>query len=188
MDKARQDRKGVFTVEETHRQEIESALDELEAETGKPPAAETLTGQSALAYRLAAVVLFLNALISVGNLLLAWLLDLPTELAYSTIIPVLIDLGLAIGLLQLRKGARTWVLIRAGFGAVVWPIFIFISNDPISAVIMTLMQWGFCGPLILLLTGQSKTWRLVLAMAIFALVVLGLFSLMMLTAVAGFLM
>jgi hypothetical protein len=175
-------------MEQPHRKEIESAFDEPDGETGKPPVAETLTGQSALAYRLAAVVLFLNALLSVGNLLLAWLLNLPTELAFSTIIPVVIDLGLAIGLLQLRKGARTWVLIRAGFGAVVWPIFMFINNDPISAVIMTLMQWGFCGPLILLLTGQSKTWRLVLAMAIFALVVLGLCGLMMLTTMAGFLM
>ncbi len=143
---------------------------------------ETDTGQSRLAYRLAAAVLFLVVLVNVVDGLVAWAMDIEAELGLCTVLPILIDVGLGIGLIQLRKGARTWVLIRAGIGATLWPILLFLSNDPITAVIMSAMQWGFCGALLLLLTGQSKTWRLALAVAIFVVFTLGLFSFLMLFA------
>jgi hypothetical protein len=47
---------------------------------------------------------------------------------------------------------------------------------------LSVIQWGFCGALILLLTGQSKTWRLVLAMASFVIFTLGLCGVMVLLA------
>jgi len=143
---------------------------------------ETDTGQSRLAYRLAAAVLFLVALINVVDGAVAWALGVEAELGLCTVLPILIDGGLAVGLLQLRKGARTWVLIRAGLGATLWPILLFLGNDPITAIIMSVMQWGFCGALLLLLTGETKTWRLALAAAIFVVFTLGLFGVLMLFA------
>jgi len=143
---------------------------------------ETDTGQSRLAYRLAAAVLFLVALINVVDGVLAWALGVEAEVGLCTALPILIDFGLGIGLIQLRKGARTWVLIRAGVGATLWPILLFLGNDPITAAIMSAMQWGFCGALLLLLTGESKTWRLALAAAIFVVFTLGLFGVLMLFA------
>ncbi|NIV30419.1 MAG: hypothetical protein GWN58_13260 [Anaerolineae bacterium] len=141
---------------------------------------ETDTGQSRLAYRLAATVLLVGALVTVADVLISWALGLGTAAGFSVIIRIAIDVGLAIGLLQLRKGARTWVLIRAGVGATLWPIVLFLSNDLITAAIMSVMQWGFCGALLLFLTGQSKTWRLVLGMVIFVVFTLGLFGALML--------
>ncbi len=143
---------------------------------------ETDTGQSRLAYRLAAAVLFVVVLINVVDGLVAWALDVEAELGLCTVLPILIDGGLAIGLLQLRKGARTWVLIRSGVGATLWPILLFLMYDPVTAAIMSAIQWGFCGALLLLLTGESKTWRLALAVAIFVVFTLGLFGLLMLFA------
>ena len=136
---------------------------------------ETDTGQSRLAYYLAAGVLLLGALVTVVDVLVSSALDISTEGGFSIIIRIAIDVGLAIGLFQLRKGARTWVLIRAGVGAALWPIVLFLSNDPITAAIMSVMQWGFCGALLLLLTGQSKAWRYLIGIAIIVVYKLGLF-------------
>lgn len=143
---------------------------------------ETDTGQSRLAYRLAAAVLLLTTLVNIVDGLVAWALGTGAELGLSKLVPILIDVGLAIGLLRLLRGARTWVLIRAGVGATLWPIVLFLSNDPLTAAIMSIMQWGFCGALLLLLTGESKTWRLVLGIVIFVVFTLGLFAILMLLA------
>ncbi len=140
---------------------------------------ETRTGQSRLAYRLAAALLIVGVASQIVDALLTP--NTPGGLNIS----IVIDLGLAIGLLQLRAGARTWVLIRAGLGAIVWPVLFFQSNDFASAVLMTLAEWGYCGGLILLLTGQSKTWRLVLAVAVFAVFFLGLVALSLLLLALG---
>lgn len=161
-------------------QQIEAAQ---EREQRTALADETGTGQSQLAYRLAALVLFLGTLVSIVDALAAWALGLSLDVGICRVAPILIDLGLAIGLLQLRAGARTWVLVRAVLGAIVWPIFLFTSNDAITAIILTVIQWGFCGALILLLTGQSKTWRLVLAMGSFVIFTLGVCGTMLLLAV-----
>jgi hypothetical protein len=141
---------------------------------------ETDTGQSRLAYRLAAAVLVLGALISIMDALVAWAMGGQTDLVLFQKLPVVIDVALAVGLFQLRKGARTWVLIRAGAGATLWPILLFLNHDAITATVLSVMQWGSCGALLLLLTGQSKTWRLVLAVASFVVFTLGLFGVLML--------
>ncbi len=151
-----------------------------ERELQRTLADETDTGQSRLAYRMAAAVLFLVVLINVVDGVLAWALGVEAEIGLCTALPILIDVGLGIGLIQLRKGARTWVLIRAGVGATLWPILLFLSNEPITAAIMSAMQWGFCGALLLLLTGESKTWRLALAAALFVVFTLGLFAVLIL--------
>lgn len=143
---------------------------------------ETDTGQSKLAYRLAGAVLLLGALVSVVDALVSWAFDIPVETGFSRILALVIDIGLAIGLFQLRKGARTWVLIRAGAGAILWPIVLFLGSDPLTAAILSVMQWGFCGALLLLLTGESKPWRLALGVASFVVFYLGLCGLMMLLA------
>ena len=143
---------GQEVAPEIGRPEVPTDTGELEGETP--------TGQSRLAYRLAAVLLLVSLLIFIVEMLL--------EPDLSQIISKVIDLGLAIGLLQFRRGARSWTLVRAVFSAILWPILAFAGNEPVVAAMMAVMQLGFSGSLILLLTGQSRTWRLVLAMGIYA--------------------
>lgn len=138
------------------------------------PADGTDTGQSLLAYRLAAIVLFLGVVVQVAHAVVCWVYDVPTEPEAFGIGSAVVDVLLAIGLLQARSGARTWVLFRAGLGAIVGSIVLYTSQDALSATLGSVAQWGYCGSLILLLTGRSKTWRLVLAMASFVVLVLGL--------------
>ncbi len=143
------------------------------------PVGETRTGQSRLAYRLAAALLVVGVTFQIVDALLTP--NTPGGLNIS----IVIDFGLAIGLLQLRAGARTWVLVRAVLGAILWPVLFFHGNDLPSAVFMTVAQWGYCGAVILLLTGKSTTWRLVLAVAVFAVFYLGLIALWLLLLALG---
>lgn len=127
----------------------------------------TTTGQSHLAYRLAAGVLLLGSLVNIVGFLL-----LPS-VSSPIIFGAAIDIGLAIGMFQLRAGARNFTILRAVVGAILGPILMFINNDIItSAIIASVMLWGYCGSILLLLTGQTKTWRLILAMGV-AVIVLG---------------
>jgi hypothetical protein len=96
-----------------------------------------------------------------------------------------IDLLLAFGLLQFRPGARNWMLFRAGVGAIVIPLWAFASNEITTAIVMSVIQWGYCGALILLLTGQSKTWRLILGVGIFVVFTLGVFAVLLLLMVVA---
>ncbi len=140
---------------------------------------ETETGQSVLAYRLAAILMFITALISIVDRILAVVWDVSSELGPVRNAPYAssaIDVGLAIGLLREIRTARTLILIRSGLGAIVWPIILFSSFEPLAALLMSVMQWGYCGAIVLLLTGRSKTWRLVLATSAFAVLTVGLFA------------
>ena len=139
---------------------------------------ETSTGQSRLAYRLAAVVLCLGILLNI--------ISIPMGGGATIIVSSAIDLILAIGLLRLKAGARNFVFFRAFVGAIVIPLFtffIYTNGDLIATLLSSLIQWGYCGALILLLTGQSKTWRLILAAGIFVVFTLGISALFLLLIV-----
>lgn len=138
---------------------------------------ETSTGQSRLAYRLAAGVLFLGIFINIVSVVIGG--------GVSAIASSVIDLVLAFGLLQFRPGARKFTLFRAGAGAILIPFLAFVGNDVMTAIVMSVIQWGYCGALILLLTGQSKTWRLILGLGIFVVFTLGVFAVLLLLLVVA---
>jgi hypothetical protein len=50
----------------------------------------------------------------------------------------------------------------------------------ITTLVLTVINCGVYGPVIFLLTGQSKFWRLVTAMGVFLIFGLGLYSLLFL--------
>lgn len=135
-------------------------------------------GQSRLAYRLASTVLFLNTCLVVTGAVVGG----GTTLA-MTILDVGIDLVPAIGLLRMYRWARLWALVRAGVGAVGLPVLSFLTNDPFTAMVMSAMQWGLSGALVLLLTGKSNTWRLGLALTSFGGFTLAPFGLRLLAVV-----
>lgn len=152
----------------------------IQIETGQAP--ETVSGQSRLAYRLAAGILFLNILVGSADVLVGIIAYGAPNLPKMA--SMLIDIVLGIGLLQFRNDARTWVLFRAGFGAILFPLLAFTSNDLVTAIIVTAIQLGFCISLILLLTGESKTWRLIVAVGMFLILVLAPSVLFLLISVA----
>ena len=120
----------------------------------------TSTGQSTLAYRLAAILFLVNIFLTLGSSLL-----------FSTtrsIIPVVIDLIISIGLLKLNYIARGFALIRVAGGAIIWP-FIYFSNYGFSlfSLIITIIQLGFTGAIFLLLTGKSQKLRIIIAIGIY---------------------
>lgn len=133
----------------------------------EPATGETPSGQSRLAYRLAAALLFVNVLLNIVDGLLGG-----GPYLAAKVIPVVAGLIIAIGVYQLRGGFRLWALVGAALGAVAIPILCFLTNDPFTAGFMSVMQWGLCAAIILLLTGQSRTWRVALAVGIYMLFVL----------------
>ena len=135
------------------------------AETEASPDQRTETGQTHLAYRIAAGVLFAGVLLNLASLAVQFALGIFPDI--PAIVSAVIDLVLGIGLLQLRGGARQWVLIRAVLGAFLVPICGFVEGDILVGVVTLVIQWGYCGALILLLTGKSEMWRLVLAVGVY---------------------
>jgi hypothetical protein len=147
-----------------------------------PPSGETPTGQSRLAYRLAAMLLFVGASLNIVDALLSGGATL------TALLPGIgIDIFLGIGLLRFSGRLRLWVLVRAVLGAIAWPIIAFLGTEPSTALVMSAMQLGYSSALLVLLTGQSKTWRLGLALAVFAGFTLGPFALGLLTMVLAWL-
>lgn len=51
-------------------------------------------------------MVFLGALVSIVDALAAWAMGISLDVEICRFAPILIDFGLAIGLLQLREGAR----------------------------------------------------------------------------------
>ncbi|MCB0213129.1 MAG: hypothetical protein KDJ52_27555 [Anaerolineae bacterium] len=137
---------------------------------------ETQSGQSPLAYRLAAAVLFGGILINVADAFWG---------ASPNIMSIIIDIAVVIGLLRLSRGARGWALFRAAFGAIVGPILFFTNNDPITAGFMSILTWSITGSILLLLTGNSRPWRLILGSSIFVIFGIGLYGLIFLLALIG---
>ena len=153
-----------YSTDPNERSEVKKRLTSLTSETS--------TGQNRLAYRLAAVALFVGVIVNIMDGLLGSNLGLK-------IIPIVIDTILVIGLIQLRPGARTYTLFRAAAGAILWPILMFAQNDLTTAIVSSIMQWSYCGSLILLLTGESKTWRLALAVGIYVVLFLGIYGVLL---------
>ena len=138
----------------------------MEGEPAAVAARDTPTGQSRLAYRLAALLLLLNSL---GTFLFA----LPEGSSMPNALPVVIDSALAIGLLEFRRGARILALLRAGT-TVMWAVIVvaqlLLGSNPTLAELAWAggLLLGFSIPVILLLTGRSNVWRLGAALAIYA--------------------
>lgn len=132
----------------------------------------TSTGQSTLAYRLAAILFLINIISNIYIFLTLRsdiLLTTPTFLFFTlSIIPVVIDLIISIGLLKLNYIARGFALIRVAGGAIIWPI-IYFSNYGFSLIllIITIFQLGFTGAIFLLLTGKSQKLRIIIAIGIY---------------------
>jgi hypothetical protein len=162
---------------------------ELEAESRPelepPPPGETPTAQSRLAYRVAAVLLFVGASLRIPDVILS-----SGTLSAAGLAGIVVDVALGIALLRLSGGARLVVLVRAVFGAIIVPVLAFGSFEPLTAMIWTAMQLGISIALALLLTGQSKTWRIALALSLFLVFTLGTFTvfllLMALASLMGF--
>lgn len=150
--------------EETVRQPLSESLKDLTP-------VDTETGQSALAYRLAAGVLLLNALLNIISTLFYLIAGLPPSM--PAIVSGVIDLALAVGLFQLRPGARTWVLLRAVLGAIMMPLCAVSNGDLVELGLSALVYWGYAGSLLVLLTGESKTWRIAVGIVLF--IIFGLF-------------
>lgn len=136
-------------------------------EMAPPPPGETATGQSCLAYRLAAALLFANAFLNILDGLLGGGTTLPAKIG-----PILVGLVVGVGLFRLHAGFRLWALFGAVLGAIAVPILFLLTTDALTTIWMSMMQWGLSGAIILLLTGKSKTWRLALAVGLYAVLVL----------------
>jgi hypothetical protein len=135
------------------------------------PSTEVSTGPNGWGYRLAGLVLC-GALFITG-----------ADALYSQTMPsitlMLINFWLSVGLFFKNKHSRWAALVRAAVGALIWPIFLFVGHDLLTATLLTVINEGICIPVLLLLTGQSKPWRLVSAMGIFVVFGPGLYGLLM---------
>jgi hypothetical protein len=130
-------------------------------------AADTITGQSRAAYYLAAIVLLAGSVLNLISLSIG---------DWSSLLAILVDAMLAVGLLRLVPGARHLTVFRALIGAILWPAVLFTTTSFTTAIIASLSQWGYSGALLLLLTGRSGRWRLIVALGFFLLFTLGIFS------------
>ncbi len=128
------------------------------APPSKPPSRPTST-----AYRLAALVLGLGVAMSLASALIG---GQPNPTA------IVIDSLLIGGLLFFKPWARSFTLIRVGLGAILWPVLYFLGNPPSIALVSSLIQWGYCGALLLLLTRETKPRRLAIALGVYAALVL----------------
>ena len=99
--------------------------------------------------------------------------ELPSAQAFGTnvslVLPMAIDLFLAINLLRGKHWAKTWMLIRVILGLLVWGVIALLQKDFGGLVI----QVGYCGALLLLLTGTSTRFRLAGSIACFLLLLGG---------------
>jgi len=109
------------------------------------------------------IIFFIDLLNIVLSIISSVMLDA------ADIIPIVIDLYLGINLLRGKRSARKWMLIRAVLGLLVWGIMAIFQQDYTSLI----MQAGFCGAIIILLTGISTRNRIVGGIACFLVLVVG---------------
>lgn len=133
----------------------------VEGETTVIAAQDTPLGQSQLAYRLAAALMLVNSALGLLFALSA------SSAATNVIIPS----ALAIGLIELRRGARNLVLLVASLG-VLWSIatgaMILLQGESSPIPFSTVgLQLAYTISVILCLTGRSSSRRLGLAVGIF---------------------
>jgi len=133
-------------------------------------------GVTPIAFRVAAGILFTSSILSLVSLFFG---------SAPNVVALLIDVWLGISLLGLNAGARRFALFRAYAGAIVWPILLFVQNDFMTAMILTVIQLAYCGSLILLLQRETKNWKIYLSLGIFIIFVLCAMSVLFLLAFLG---
>jgi hypothetical protein len=146
--------------------DIDKSLVDQDVDSGRV-SLETPSGQSRIAYRLAAMILITNVLLSFITT------GLSGRISSSALIRDLLDLYWAFGLISLRKWARNWVLFRAVFAALILPLLLFNQLDILTALFSSLANWGVSLSLILLLTGKSKNWRIMTSLVTYGILGLG---------------
>jgi hypothetical protein len=118
-----------------------------------------------LAFRVASGILVVNILMNIGVLVLG---------QAPNIIALVVDGILAISLFLLHPGARGFTLFRAYAGGILLPILAFWQHDPLTAVILSIVQVFYSGALILLLQGETKNWKVITAICIFGVFCVGI--------------
>ncbi len=114
------------------------------------------------AFRLAAGFLLTNVFLS----MVAWALTGSVSVA-----ALLVDAVLAVGLLDLRPGARSVTLVRAYAGAILLPALAYVQQGGLAAAVIAFGQLGYGGALVLVLQGELQRWRVVAAVGVFTVVV-----------------
>jgi len=127
----------------------------VEGESTVLVAQETPTGQSRLAYQLAALFLLIDTIVRVPGQMVASTLS---GLGHFAII-LLVSFALAIGLLEFRPRARILTIVLA--------FLAFFGSILLLTVVELLAGWTGPVALLLLLTGQSKRWRIIVAVALY---------------------
>jgi hypothetical protein len=142
---------------------------------------ETPTGQSFLAYRLAGGILVLNALVVLAQI---QLLSLFGEWWLVLAPPAMV--GLAVGL-WLRKGWVCYLTLTAAIlGALVMTLLAFANGPLFSGIVNGLIHWSFAGAIMLLLTGESSPFRMMVAVGLYVIGNLMLNSLLLLVLSMGY--
>jgi hypothetical protein len=127
----------------------------LEGEPSVEAARETPTGQSRLAYQLAALFLLINVVVGLpGQVVIETFTGLGN---FALFLPI--PLALAIGLLEFRSGARVLTIVFA--------VLAFLVSILGLTVVELLVAWTGPVAFLLLLTGQSKRWRIIIAVALY---------------------
>lgn len=149
--------------------ELRPAISQLPVVSGSP-VRRTESGQSRLAYQLAAGLLFLVVLIGVADM--AFVYAAAGDVIYLRVFNLVVQFAFGVALLRFDTGIRSCVLILAVLGAILVPVAYFLAYDLVTAILGTLIQIGFGVSLVLLLTGESKPWRLWTAGTVFVAFVL----------------
>jgi predicted Zn finger-like uncharacterized protein len=121
--------------------------------------------QSRAAIICAALLLFITAML---NLVGA---EGDTESISAVIVPSVIDIGIAFGLLMNAKTARDWALIRAVLGMLVWGGIALYHTD----YTLLFAQIAVSISIIVLLTGLGSTIRIAAGIGIYAIGILAVF-------------
>jgi hypothetical protein len=149
----------------------------IEPEAGSSGVAqESNMGVKPLAFRVAAGILLTSSVLTLVGLFFG---------SAPNVIALVIDVWLAISLLRLNIGARSFTLFRAYAGAILWPILLFVQNEFAVALILTVIQLAYCGSLILVLQTETKNWKIYLSLGIFVVFVLCAMSGLYLLAFIG---
>ena len=128
----------------------------------------TETGQTQFAYRLAVMGLFINATLTLIESLLFSEQRSPYE-----IIGLLLVAYFGYRLWKFDARARRWVLILVIGGGIAFSCLYYVTYDQLTFLITTFIQFFYSLSIALLLTGKSYRWRIILAVELFILFVIG---------------
>lgn len=122
-------------------------------------AAETSSGQSRRAYYIAASMMLVSGLTT--------LVVIAVTRQTTDLLVTLFDLAVAIALFRLHNSARKLAILRALIGGIGIIFLTFRQYEPAIAVLVSITVVAYSGAIVLLLTGRSQPWRLILAVGIF---------------------